>query len=141
MNFWSIINRLMRPKNRAKDLRLTLVTFWKLLCLLKKTLSIKEIHEFLPTEWELIFEKKSQNFLGVPSFTDYFMRLCDAFEGHGYSSSLFSASILVPMIHSTELRLIVWGDRQPMLRMITNGLKDLILPFQGRNSCHQGTRF
>ena len=103
--------------------------------------NIRRIHESLPTEWKLIFEKNHQNFLGVPSFTDYFMRLCDAYEGHGYSSSLFSASILVPMIHSTELRLTVWGDRQPMLRMITNGLKDLILPFQGKNSCNQETRF
>ena len=59
------------------------------------------------------------------------MRLCDAFEGHGYSSKIFSASLLVPMIHSAELRLIVWGDRQPMLRMMVNGLGDLILPFEG----------
>ena len=67
----------------------------------------------------------------IPSFTDYFMRLCDAFEGHGYSLKIFSAALLVPMIHSAELRLIVWGDRQPMLRMMVNDLTELILPFQG----------
>ena len=66
---------------------------------------------------------------GIPSFTDYFMRLCDSFEGQGYGLKPFAAALMISMIHSTELRLIVWGDRQPMLRTIVNSIKDLVIPF------------
>ena len=66
---------------------------------------------------------------GIPSFTDYFMRLCDSFEGQGYELKPFAAALMISMIHSTELRLIVWGDRQPMLRTIVNLIKDLVIPF------------
>lgn len=66
---------------------------------------------------------------GIPSFTDYFMRLCDSFEGQGYGLKPFAAALMISMIHSTELRLIVWGDRQPMLRTVVNSTKDLVIPF------------
>ena len=65
----------------------------------------------------------------MPSFTDYFIRLCDAYEGHGYSLKPFAAVLMISQIHSTELRLIVWGDRQPILRTILNTMKECLVPF------------
>jgi hypothetical protein len=69
--------------------------------------------------------------IDCPSFTDFYIKLLDAFEGHGYSNSLFGSVLLIPLIYSTELKLILWGDKQPMLQTITNDFTNFILPFEG----------
>ena len=38
---------------------------------------------------------------------------------------------MIPLIHSTELRLILWGDKQPILQTIRNDFTNLLLPFEG----------